>query len=130
MQNIDWSPLKNGIAEHAVNYFLDVLWTLLLKHIPRKEIQCTKSIHPWLNARCRGALVKKNNAEGTEQFTAASDACGNVLREEREKYVEQLKKKWLLCREAASNEGVSIGSCCIGKQISIAYLSCEKTARD
>jgi len=25
LQNIDWSPLKNGTAEHAVNYFLDVL---------------------------------------------------------------------------------------------------------
>ena len=90
---IDWSELKNGTAEHAVSYFLDVLWTLLIKYIPRKDIECTKSSHPWLNSRCRDALTKKNNAEGTDGYDAISKSCGDVLRDERQKYVERLKAK-------------------------------------
>ena len=47
---VDWSQLKRGTAEDSVNFFLEVLWTLLVKHIPRKAINCKRSSHPCLNS--------------------------------------------------------------------------------
>ena len=85
--------MKEGSAEDALLYFLDILWTLLTKHIPRKQIQCTRSSHPWLNSRCREAVTHKNNSEGSDNFLSASSQCTQVLFEERQKYVEKLKVK-------------------------------------
>jgi len=90
---IHWDPLQRGTAEDALNYFLDVLWTSLLKHIPRKAIQTKHSSHPWLNSRCREAIALKNASEGTDAFPTADAQCSQVLREERAKYVEKLKAK-------------------------------------
>ena len=93
LSEVDWQPLSRGTAEDAVNYFLDVLWTLLVKHIPQKKIECKRSSHPWLNSRCRAAIVQKNLAEGSDNFQAVQTSCDNVLREERARYVEELKEK-------------------------------------
>ena len=93
LNEIDWAPLKKGTAEDAVMYFMDILWTLLVKHIPRKQIQCKRSSHPWLNSRCRTAIIHKNNSESKANFQEMHDQCDLVLREERAKYVEKLKAK-------------------------------------
>ena len=85
--------LQRGTAQDSVNYFLDVPWTLLIKHIPRKVVRNKRSSHPWLNTRCREAIIQKNRAEGTDTFATAQSACDDVLREERSKYVETLKAK-------------------------------------
>ena len=90
---VDWSQLSRGCAEDAVEYFLDVVWTLLVKHIQQKRIETKRSSHPWLNSRCRAAIIRKNTAEGTDSFPAAQLHCDTVLREERAKYVEALKQK-------------------------------------
>ena len=90
---IDWQILKEGSAEDALLYFLDILWTLLTKHIPRKQIQCTRSSHPWLNSRCREAVVHKNSSEGSDSFLLASNHCIQILFEGRHKYIEKLKTK-------------------------------------
>ena len=90
---VNWTPLKDGTAEDAVMYFMDILWTLLIKHIPRKQIQCKRSSHPWLNSRCRSAIIQKNNSEGKSNFQEMHVQCDLVLREERAKYVEKLKAK-------------------------------------
>ena len=34
LEAIDWEPLRHGTAEDALNYFLDILWICLTKHIP------------------------------------------------------------------------------------------------
>ena len=68
LSNVAWSPLKRGTAEDALNYFLDILWTLLVKHIPRKQTSCMNSSHSWFNSRCRAAIIHKNNSEGTDFF--------------------------------------------------------------
>ena len=52
-----------------------------------------KSTHPWLNERCRNALMQKNNAEGTDRFEAERLRCIQVLGEERAAYVESIKLK-------------------------------------
>ena len=90
---VDWSQLKRGTAEDSVNFFLEVLWTLLVKHIPRKAINCKRSSHPWLNSRCRAAIIRKNKAEYTDIFPIVQQECADILREERAKYVDKLKAK-------------------------------------
>ena len=87
----DWSSLRQGTAEDSLTYFLEVLWNLLIKHIPRKDIVSRKSTHPWLNERCRNALVQKNGAEGTNRFEAERLRCIQVLGEERAKHVQCIK---------------------------------------
>ena len=90
---VDWTPLRRGTADDSVNYFLEVLWTLLVKHIPRKGIDCKRSSHPWLNSRCRAAIEKKNKAEHADSFQSAQQRCQGILLEERAKYTEKLKAK-------------------------------------
>ena len=90
---MNWEILHRDTAEDAINFFLDVLWTLLVKYIPRKNVRYAHSTHPWLNSRCRAAIARKNACEGTAHFSLASDACSTVLKEERHKYVEKLKAK-------------------------------------
>ena len=89
----DWSALRQGTAEDSLSYFLEVLWNVLIKHIPRKDIVSRKSTHPWLNERCRNALVQKNNAEGTNRFEAERLRCIQILGEERVSYVQSIKLK-------------------------------------
>ena len=89
----DWSALRQGTAEDSLSYFLEVLWNVLIKHIPRKDIVSRKSTHPWMNERCRNALVQKNNAEGTNRFEAERLRCIQILGEERVSYVQSIKLK-------------------------------------
>ena len=64
-----------------------------MKHIPQKTIECKRSSHPWLNSRCRAAIIQKNSAEGSDNYKVAQKSCDDVLREERARYVEKLKDK-------------------------------------
>jgi len=93
LPEMDWRPLEQGTAEDAVNYFLEVLWLAIVKHIPQEEIMCKKSSHPWLNSRCRAAIIRKNAAENSDSFLISQKNCDEVLREERARYVEVLKLK-------------------------------------
>ena len=70
-----------------------ILWTLMIKYIPRKEVKCKKSSHPWMNSRCEKVIFEKMNAEGSEQYEEKSKRCSEVLQEERSKYTEKLKAK-------------------------------------
>jgi len=89
----DWSQLHVGSAEDALQYFLQVLWLHLVRHIPRRRIEVTKHSHGWMTDRSKAAIQKKNAAEGTHQFAAASEACAVTLAAERAKYVQQVKEK-------------------------------------
>ena len=93
LSEMDWSSLKKGTAEDAVNLFHELLWFLLIKYIPRKEVKCKKSSHPWMNSRCEKVIFEKMNAEGSEQYEEKSKRCSEVLQEERSKYTEKLKAK-------------------------------------
>ena len=93
MVAVDGGPLRRGTADESVNYFLEVLWTRLVKHISRKRIDCKRGSHPWLNSRCRIAIGKKNKAEYTDSFQSAQQHCQEILLEERAKYTEKLKAK-------------------------------------
>ena len=74
-------------------YFMDVLWTLLITRILRKQIQCKRNTYPWLNSRCSSAIIQKNKSKDKSNFQDIHVQCDLVLREENAKYVEKLKAK-------------------------------------
>ena len=76
-----------------MEYFLEVLWLHLAKHIPRKNLEIVKSSHPWVNQRSRDAIAEMNNAQNTPNAVAAADKCSAVLAEERQKHVQKVKDK-------------------------------------
>ena len=90
---MNWDVLDRGTAEDALNYFMEILWLMLAKHIPRRIIHNMKSSHSWLTVRSREAIGKKNAAEGTDSFAQECLRCQGILLEERSKYVERLKIK-------------------------------------
>ena len=93
LHQYDWHVLRNGSAEDSLNAFLEILWLHLVKHIPRRQLDITKSSHPWVNARSKNAIIEKNNAEGTPNFEEAAAKCTAVLAEERLKHVQRVKEK-------------------------------------
>ena len=70
LKNFDWSPLSKRSAEDSLTFFLEILCLHLIKFIPRKTTHNKKSIHPWLNQKCKDAIARKNAAEGSEQFAS------------------------------------------------------------
>ena len=93
LQAYDWNKLGEGTAEESLQYFLEILWYHLVKHIPRTTIKNRKSTHPWLNDRSKAAIARKNAAEGTARFEEERNKCMQVLNEERALYVQKTKEK-------------------------------------
>jgi len=91
LSQYDWRVLNEGSSENGLQRFLEVLWLLLVKHIPRRKIRTYKSTHPWLNERCKAAIRKKNEADGTERFEEEQKRCTKVLNEERAAWVQRTK---------------------------------------
>jgi hypothetical protein len=91
--NYDWRRLHEGTAEVALDYFLEVLWLHLARHIPRREIDMVKSSHPWVTQRSKDAIAEMTNLQNTPQYAAAAEKCEKVLAEERLKHVQKVKTK-------------------------------------
>ena len=87
----NWANLEEGSAEDALAYFLEILWLHLVKFIPRKSIVTRKSTHPWLNEKCKEAVLRKNRAEGTGNFGTECENCNRILNVERAAWMQRTK---------------------------------------
>ena len=90
---MDWQKLKKDTVEDALNYFMEILWALLCTHIPFEEINFVKTSHPWLNERCREAIQRKNDSEGTAEFDENRHSCSKILAAEYKVHLGKFKKK-------------------------------------
>ena len=93
LRDFQWTELRKGSAEDALNYFLDILWMQLRKFIPFRTIREKKQSHPWLNSRCEEAITRKNAAQGRDSYAEAQQHCSQVLAEEYQIHVEALRVK-------------------------------------
>ena len=111
----NWQCLDYGSVDCAANMFIDVVSSLIAKHIPRKTITIEKSTCPWLSSRCRDAIEAKNAAEHSSAFEAARDHCAQVIAEEHVAYKKKLREKlaelprgckqwWKIVRELQNNK--------------------------
>ena len=91
-----WQPLNYGSVDNAADMFIEVLSTLVSKHVPHKVVTIKKSTCPWLTSRCREAIEAKNIAENSPSFLAARDHCAIVIAEEHREYKRRLREK--LCK--------------------------------
>ena len=91
--SFDWRRLHDGSAEDALDFFMEVLWLHLLKHIPRRQIETVKRTHGWMTAKSKTAIIQKNNAEGTDRYKSQCEKCAAVLAEERTRHVQRTKEK-------------------------------------
>ena len=89
----DWQRLRQGSIDDALSLFLSVIEEQMQKHIPPISKSVEKSCLPWLTDKCRSAIHAKHNAEGTETYTQMCSESATVLHAEKQKYLEQLKKK-------------------------------------
>ena len=92
LKGIDWRALGRGTAEDALHFFMEV-FNCLQKHVPYKTIRQERKSHPWLNEKCEEAVTAKRRCEGTDQFIEAQAKCAQVLTEEYQKYLADLKEK-------------------------------------
>jgi hypothetical protein len=93
LKAFDWTKHSLGSAEDALNYFLEVLWTLLCKYIPRRETKDIKSTHPWLDEQCKNALYQKMLAEGTTAYQTVAVNCTKILNKARAEYITKKNEK-------------------------------------
>ena len=50
-----------------------------------------KELAPWINDRCKKAIQEKARAEDTDKYEKMNERCSEILREERQKYIDKLK---------------------------------------
>ena len=93
LNSTDWSPLRQGTANDAARFFMEILWISLCSFIPYEKVKFQKKSHPWINSRCEEAIRRKNAAEGTPQFHAMQQQCTSALAEEYHQYLKKLKEK-------------------------------------
>ena len=89
----DWERLLFGSVNDAVDYFMELLTLKCREHIPSGKVNFGKQTHAWLNEACAHAIHVKNNAEGSDGYVAARDACARVLNEAYHEHVARLKTK-------------------------------------
>ena len=56
LQDYDWHELDNGNAGDALSLFMQILWFLLAKYIPREIVPQVKSVYPWVNDEVKKAI--------------------------------------------------------------------------
>ena len=93
LSSYERAKLRDGSAEEALTYFLEVLWYHCMKSIPRVKVTNSKNTHPWLNERSKQAILRKNNVEGIANLETERRKCTEILNEERQRYVQEAKDK-------------------------------------
>ena len=93
LRNTDWTFLKYGDVNQAVNSFMEILWSYCIQYIPRGTRVQKISTHPWINDDCRHAISVKAMAEGSDDYVAARDACSRQLQESYKAYHSKLKEQ-------------------------------------
>ena len=91
LKSMNWNRLSVGSVDAATNYFLDFVWTLCEKYIPRREILERKSTHPWLTSECSSAILQKNIAEGTSLVQQSRNECAATIQKAHRSYIAKLK---------------------------------------
>jgi len=90
----DWRLLLDPTDPDTSAYNIgSYIMHLARSHIPIKHIEVRKKSHPWLNSRCKEAILEKRAAEGSPQYSQKQHCCTEVLYEEYSKYIGRMRAK-------------------------------------
>ena len=93
LYNTDFSFVSFLDVDTAAEKFTQTLLDAAKLYVTRKTLTNDVTTHPWLTDRCRTAIANKHAAVNTVGYKQACVECSQVLREEFERFVRQLKLK-------------------------------------
>ena len=119
LSSTSWNDLLDTTPELAASRFSQQIFQTISKFIPQRHLRHFKQSHPWLNSCCASAIDRKNQFEGSLEYTNECKRCSEILAEEHTKQVEKLKRDlatlprgskrwWNLNRELLDNKAGSI----------------------
>ena len=89
----DWSFLGDLVVDEAASRFVSTILEFCRRCIPTRVCVEKRKSHPWMTKRCVDALAERANFENTDAYTDACRRCGDIIREEFAKHVDELKTK-------------------------------------
>ena len=90
----DWTIIiRHDDVDGSVVRFTELLLETASMFIPKILVTDGSHSHPWLDDRCRQAILRKRLARGTPEFLSLRDSCSRILMESYEKYVQKTRRK-------------------------------------
>ena len=93
MAATDWSIIAPHDVGGSVVRFAELLLDNASTFIHKILVTDGSHSHPWLDDRCREAILRKRLARGTPEFLSLRDSCSRILMESYEKYVRKTRRK-------------------------------------
>ena len=93
LERQDWSFLERLSVDEAATEFTNTVLRHCRVCIPTRVCSEKRQSHPWMTERCAKALAERAVFENTDGYVDACRRCGDVIREEFGKHVDELKAK-------------------------------------
>ena len=93
LESYDWSFLVANSVDDAAQLLIDTILRFCRECIPTRVCVERRKSHPWMTERCAKALRDKHACVNTAGYDDACRRCGDVIRDEFQKYVDTLKQK-------------------------------------
>ena len=90
---LDFSFVESESVDVAALRLTAILLSVCDSFVAKRTVVEKSSSHPWLNERCRVAVLEKQDAFGTDSYAAKCISCSAVLREEYGAYVLSVKRR-------------------------------------
>jgi hypothetical protein len=91
--SVDWSFIYVLAIHLAAECFTNILLDVQHKHIPRRRHTERKSNQQWISDEGRAALLRRQIAEGTDEFQASCLECSNILIEDNRRFINATRDK-------------------------------------
>jgi len=90
---LDFSFIDSDSVDEAALKLTSALLSACNTFVAKRTVVEKASSHPWLNDRCKSAVLQKQSAVGTDGYAAACLSCSKILREEYGAYVLSVKRR-------------------------------------
>ena len=92
LASFDFKSAMYGLdVNDATLFFTAKVLEIARRHIPTRVLKEHKGTHPWLDERCRQAIVQKHLHAGRDGFEESCRACTEVLREQYGTYISKVR---------------------------------------
>ena len=89
----DWNWMEHLSSDSAATQLTQIILAQARNFIKTKQVEDTKSSHPWLSDRVANAVAAKGRAPGTDEALEATVECSQVILQEYFCFVKRTKDK-------------------------------------